>query len=171
MVRAQDAPIGSVDGPTADSDLAAKRGTYYNWPAAVATNGITDTTSTTYTTSICPKGWKLPTGAGTIVGTSTATTNQFVTLYAAYDNNKSNMDNALHYYNSSDSSATYAGNWDAGYAYLDYSGTNMYYWSSTTSTTAGYAWHLQERSSGGIGTAYNGYRGRGYSVRCVLSAE
>ena len=47
---------------SSDSTQYSQYGTYYNWYAATAGTGTCEMTSGEAPSSICPKGWKLPTG-------------------------------------------------------------------------------------------------------------
>ena len=57
-------------------------GTYYSWRAVTAGTGTYSVASGNASASICPKGWKLPTGGSS---------NEFKTLYAKYNSPASIM--------------------------------------------------------------------------------
>ena len=124
-------------------------GVYYNWYTATAGTGLYDNTTTNATSSICPKGWRLPTGGAS---------GDFQTLYTAEnsDYNTFMTDGAWvlsgHYFSS-------------GSVYGQ--GSDGYWWSSTPNpSAAGYAYRLGVYSSNVYPQRYN-YKANGVSVRCV----
>ena len=158
-------------------------GNYYNWSAAVASND-TSSITTQYATandSICPAGWRLPTGR-----TSTTSTNPG---YYSEINYTWVAEGLGRDYVTGTSSAVYlpdsANGWKnirssnmymvaAGYK----NGTNApastttygYFWTNTNYSSTSYAYAPYFYSSGLYPAYYNSTstsRGRGMSVRCV----
>lgn len=133
----------------------ATTGHWYNYAAATA-GTITGSSNTTEATQdICPKGWKLPDGHNT--GVAGATT---LDQYKLANNNWQSYDETYQ---------TVFNSVAAGYYYdgsLNSSGSDGFWWSSTASRTTG-RYSLNYDTSNGLLSGYNGYRGRGFSVRCV----
>jgi uncharacterized protein (TIGR02145 family) len=131
-------------------------GNYYNWSAAIASNDTSgiNTDGTNANTSICPKGWRLP---------SASDVNDFAVLLDSYD-----ARNTADGYRDK-KAATYplyfvrGGEvWDAG---LHSAGANGLYWSSTVnSSDEAYGLDL---SSDAINVASEANRYNGRSIRCV----
>ena len=112
-------------------------------------------------TSICPKGWHLPSayGASSQAGQSSSSVKgQFTNLYTAYSSTVSTFNTAFnsvfagYYYNSS------FGN----------GGSYGFWWSSTVNSSTN-AYRLFANSSNVSPTNYF-YRRYGYSLRCVLAS-
>ena len=123
-------------------------GGFYNWYTATAGTG-TYTLSTqgqNTTVSICPKGWRLPTGGNG---------GEFQTLYNNYSSSS-----AL---SSSPVNLTLSGYEYSGSRYDQ--GSNGYYWSSTVVSSSN-AYSLALNTSYVRPTNYSG-KGLGFSVRCV----
>ena len=165
-IPASSSSSGSGDGKwcAADSSACDNRhvarynnntnyGAYYNWYTATAGSGTYETNSGNVNYSICPKGWKLPTGGPS---------GQFKTLYTAYISNVSSFQTAT---------LTGSGYW-AGNVYngaLNDAGSYGYWW-SRTANDANNAYNLYTRS-GAVGPQDNNRKYIGFSVRCVLSSE
>ena len=145
-------PAANSSFPTSCQDTAynmnsgnATYGNYYNWYAATAGTGTCAMTSGEATASICPKGWRLPTGGSN---------GEFQALYSQYS-----------------SSTLMQG--DPGFVLSGYRyGSSTYdqggygrYWSSTA-VNAGNAYNLYLGSSGVNSAGYNG-KFDGFTVRCV----
>ena len=143
--------------PYEDNGTHGAVGNWYNWSAAVAANDTSAITSGTLTNSVCPAGWGLPANG------------EYGTINTNYNSNAV-------------SGALDAGLFSAplyfvrgGIIYTDGT-TTLYdagrsgdYWSGTT-YSADYSYVLYFRSSY-IGPADEYYRGRGFSVRCLLRTE
>ena len=121
-------------------------GGLYKWYTATAGTGVYSSGNTTV--SICPKGWRLPTGGNS---------GEFQTLYNNYPSSSAlrsdpvNLTLSGSVYNSS--------RYDQG--------SNGYYWSSTTHSNKGvYAYDLFLTASTVYPTYYDGKNG-GRSVRCI----
>ena len=124
----------------------ADYGAYYNWYTATASTGTYSMSSGNATSSVCPKGWRLPTGGAN---------GEFQALYSAYNSNVSNFISAT--------SAVLSGSWFESSAY--YQGSNGYWWSSTAyDLTGGYYLSF---SSSNIGPQSYYFKRSGFSVRCV----
>ncbi len=99
-------------------------GFYYTWAAATAGTGTYSTTSGTASSSLCPKGWRLPTMA------------EYATLYSNYSSISALTSDPVNI-----STGGYTGMYGsdaAAYIYnLDTSSVNnIYYWSSTASSAS-----------------------------------
>lgn len=148
-------PASSISGFTDDDyDVSAVYvdslyGGYYNWYTATAGEGVKSMTSGDTSISICPKGWRLPTGDWY--------TGDFLTLYASYNNS---------YEAIMKSPANLVLSGEVRYSALSSQGKNGYYRSSTAvaNTTA----FTMGVSSSYISPYGNGIRKfAGLSVRCV----
>ncbi|MBR3220300.1 hypothetical protein IKF76_00315, partial [Candidatus Saccharibacteria bacterium] len=136
-------------------------GNYYNWYTATAGTGTAAMTSGVATSSICPKGWRLPTSNSTTADFN-AMTNSIIQL----DTNANNvpdksfvMQSAPHYFN-------LAGNYNGG---ANYRGVYGNWWSSTPNTASyGYSLRLSRAS---VHPQYYGSRAYGFSVRCVAENQ
>ena len=152
-----------------------KCGYLYNWYAATAGTGTYDTGTrgTNVSGSICPTGWRLPSGSS---DGSTATGNGTSYIAADFPVLNASM-NAGSLTTGSISSSYYAG-WQysgawsgvfSGYRLVDfyYQGSRGYYWSSTVSSSfsARYLNFLSSRVDPGNGGNNLYY---GFAVRCVL---
>ena len=156
-------PKGSKTGPKASGTEALAHGAYYSWTTAVADASSTGT-SVKKTTSICPKGWKLPDSDGS---TSTST-NQFQALYNAYGSVTS-FHQAFNTYYSNGATYYHAGVWWSDSSqYVHGVGAYGGWWSSTShSSLANGAWGLYADTSN-ISPTYISTRDYGRSMRCVL---
>ena len=133
-----------VSNAYVDSD-----GGFYTWYTATAGTGTTALSVKGHNTtvSICPKGWRLPTGGSS---------GEFKTLYDNY-----NSSSALR---SSPVNLTLSGNVSSSSRYDQ--GSNGYYWSSTVDSKY-YAYYLLLDTSN-VGPAYYYYGNyRGFSIRCI----
>lgn len=122
-------------------------GNLYQWNAATASTGnsITDQNSPS---SICPKGWRLPTSNSSSNGDFIALTNGLTS---------NTITQAPYYF-------LPVGDISSGAIY--YAGSNGCYWSSTAHPDSSYAYVLGFYSNY-VNPSNHGYRSRGYSVRCV----
>ena len=123
-------------------------GGFYNWYTATAGTGTYSMSSGNTTVSICPKGWRLPTGGNS--------NSEFQALYSNYTSSSALMSNPVNLTLS-------------GYAWSDvhrYQGSGGRYWSSTVDSNK-YAYHFYLDTS----TTYfavNYYdKYHGFSVRCI----
>lgn len=140
-----------------DADAAyidATYGGYYSWHTATAGTGTASMSSGNATNSICPKGWRLPTGGSS---------GEFQALATAYGGTGSAGAQALQ-------AKPVPGFTLGGFIWNDgdgfgNKGSSGRYWSSTASN-ANYAYSLSFNSSG-VYPANNYSKYSGYSVRCV----
>ncbi len=127
-------------------------GDYYTWPAAIAdtddhySGGVTNITSS----SICPKGWHLPTG----------------------DNNGEYQGLLTILQNNSAYPANYPYNFIKNGKYSSSAPTNRgssgYYWAATAINNYGYAFYFYGGFVGRISSTQDyHYKYLGYAVRCV----
>ena len=142
-------PASSINGFSSNDTSNAyvdSDGGFYTWYTATAGTGAYSSGNTTV--SICPKGWRLPTGGNS---------GEFQTLYNNYPSSSAlrsdpvNLTLSGSVYNSS--------RYDQG--------SNGYYWSSTAHSNKGvYAYDLFLTASTVYPTYYDGKNG-GRSVRCI----
>ncbi len=145
---------------------------YYNWYAATAGTGIDSMSSGDTTSSICPKGWRLPksgTGVGTndfanVSGISTSTNITAGTNYWSKAKAPSFTNSTLIVNNSTWLAAGYvrAGN---GSGSIDTFGSTGYYWSSTADRQS-YAYYFLFFNNS-LYPADSNSRSSGYSIRCI----
>lgn len=121
-------------------------GYYYNWYAATAGTGTCSMTSSDAGSSICPKGWRLPTGGSS---------GEFQALYNKYSSVSAMMGDPAFVL----SGGRFGSNTRS-------QGSGGYYWSSTAANSAYSVYHLGLSSSGVLpantNTKYNGF-----TLRCV----
>ena len=130
----------------------------YNWHAAtVSTVDTTTITSGDAVASVCPKGWKLPSGGD-------ANTNQsFAKLYAQYDYNSSSKMRST---TNGGPEFTLAGDWNNGYSYQ---GSGGFYWSRTAYPSNSYSAYYLGLDSSYVSPQGSSNKYNGFSVRCVTS--
>ena len=135
-------------------------GNYYSWNAVTAGTGGSITSGQAMS-SICPKGWRLPTSNGASA--------DFAQLMGAYDlrtdnGSESNVDKVrltpLYFIPAGRVSPSG----------LDSTGDYSYYWSSTPYSDGNDA-YLLYFYSGHLNPSVNGYRYRGFSVRCLVESN
>ena len=160
--------------PTANTVAMYSYGNYYTWAAAIA-----DTTAYSSgdhnTTSICPKGWKIPLG-----NTSTGDIEQGASDAANRVTSFSYLDRKMGGTGASQSTAADSLRWrkypvnfvysgDVGSGSVYYRGSFGRYWSSTAYSSSS-AYYLDLNSSFvSPGTDYYYYKSNGRPVRCVAS--
>ena len=141
-------------------------GNYYNWSAAIASNGSSSLSSSTYSNitlnpqnSICPKGWRLPT-VSNMSNTTANSTNEFGRLNQVYNGGGSTDFKLI----SSPLWFVRSGNISSGS--FSNAGSEAYYWSSTVSNSnVAYNLTFTQSSVNPANYGYSRYYGR--SVRCV----
>ena len=123
-------------------------GGFYTWYTATAGTGTQalSTHNQSTTVSICPKGWRLPTGGGD---------GEFQTLYNNYNSSSALRSNPVNF---------------ILFGYVLSSsrrdqGSYGYYWSSTVYSSS-YAYSLFLGTSN-VNPALNYYKNGGFSVRCI----
>ena len=170
-----DGRYNTVDGT--DSEAASGTGTnydkafLYNWYAATAGNGTysVDAEGTNVASSICPTGWRLPSGTSSDTSPTASGTSIVAADYTVLDASM-NSGSLSHGF----TPGYYAG-WQFGGAWsgvfagawvnnLELQGSSGYYWSSTNYSTL-YATYLSFTSSDITLGHYNKYGGS--AVRCV----
>ena len=132
-----------VSNAYVDSD-----GGFYTWHAATAGTGTRSLSTQGYNTSvsICPKGWRLPTGDDN---------GEFKTLYDNYNYSLALRSSPVNFTLSGD---VYSGS-------REYQGSYGFYWSSTVSS--GYSAYLLYLTASVVLPAYRNDKSQGYSVRCI----
>jgi uncharacterized protein (TIGR02145 family) len=105
--------------------------------------------------SICPKGWRLPTGSGG------SPTNEFQNLNTAINSGSTSSDNGLR--------STWLGQYSGYYhGSFIYQGSYGYYWSSTQyPSNTDNAWILAFNSGYVRPGTSNANKGFGWAVRCL----
>ena len=135
--------FGAYDTSNAyvDSD-----GGFYNWYTATAGTGTRSMSSGNTSVSICPKGWRLPTGGNG---------SEFIALYNSYNSllmlrfNPVNLTLSGYVYSSS----------------RGHQGTVGYYWSSTVQSN--YEVYDLTLDASDVNPALDDNKGYGSSVRCI----
>ena len=149
-----DLPAVNTDFGTSCSDTAKNMlaggsdsyGAYYNWYAATAGTGTCSMSSGNATASICPKGWRLPTGGSS---------GEFEALYNKYSSSSAMLGSPVNFVLS-------------GYRYYTFTlsqGSGGYYWSSTARSSANANYLYLDSSD--VYPATSDARIYGYTVRCV----
>lgn len=150
------------NSPGVATDGTGQYGYFYNWCAAMGaqngTNGQPNTAACANATTpapdvaitVCPAGWRLPTGQ--------ATTGELTLLNNAVNSGSTTSSAALR----SEWQAQLGGLWNINFYYP---GSNGYYWSSTLSSTI-YARVLYFGASS-VTASTNGTKTYGLAVRCV----
>lgn len=128
-------------------------GGYYSWHAATAGTGTQSMSSGDATSSICPKGWRLPKGGSS---------GDFQALVTALGGDTSSAGSTA-LQNPDGPNFVLAGYYYNGSPYSR--GSNGYYWSSTA-YAANYAYNLSFSSSG-VDPTSGSLKYDGYSVRCI----
>jgi uncharacterized protein (TIGR02145 family)/prepilin-type N-terminal cleavage/methylation domain-containing protein len=144
-------PSTSTDGGTTDPQY----GYHYNWCAAMGVQTTTSACANATTPapdtniSICPAGWRLPTGGSG---------GEFTALNNAINGGATNTDAGLR----SAWLAQRGGYWYNGFIYQ---GSYGIYWSATQNSAAGA--HSLSFSSSNVNPAYASNKIYGFSVLCV----
>ncbi|MBR3365614.1 InlB B-repeat-containing protein, partial [Candidatus Saccharibacteria bacterium] len=146
-----------------------QNGAYYNWYTATAGTGTFALTSGNATSSICPKGWRLPTGGSSGdfalldkawggTGTGRTDANTYSTFTGSYTSgNNANFDLAGAIIGTFNSVGTYGYSWSSS-AY------------PSDSTRAYSTWLDIGTESVQPGVAYH-HKFRGYPVRCIAQTS
>lgn len=174
--------------PTGNPELGgavgyAQRGNYYNWFAATAGSGkSTDTNKTTEAgaivgtyrikdgtvqDSICPKGWTLPVGGVTNVGSTDGSVKSFYNLVQVYTGKTGKFAgdvNTLYVY---PMNFVPAGVYNFGNGSQGTPGERQLYYSGTVGIDALFAQSLTFGSGAVSPGIYNDAKGYGFSIRCV----
>lgn len=144
-------------GPSTSTDGTGQYGYLYNWCAAMgrqlSTGACLNGTSPApdASISICPAGWRLPTG----------NTGEFSALNTAINSGSTTSDSGLR----TTWLSRYGGNWTSS----GFMGTGGYgeYWSSTQySATNAYRFDI---SASNVGPSSNNGKSLGFSVRCIAN--
>ena len=122
-------------------------GGFYNWYTATAGTGTQSMSSGNTTVSICPKGWRLPTGRDS--------NSEFQTLYNNYNSSSALRSNPVNF--------TLSGGVNSSSHYGQ--GSNSYYWSSKVGSSTN-AYYLRLNASS-VYPAQNSNKYLGFSVRCI----
>ena len=122
-------------------------GGFYNWYTATAGTGTQSMSSGNTTVSICPKGWRLPTGRDS--------NSEFQTLYNNYNSSSALRSNPVNF--------TLSGGVNSSSHYGQ--GSNGYYWSSKVGSSTN-AYYLRLGASN-VYPAQNSNKYLGFSVRCI----
>ncbi|MBQ3306456.1 hypothetical protein IJH02_03450 [Candidatus Saccharibacteria bacterium] len=137
-------------------------GYLYNWYAATAGTGVYGTgAGSEATASICPKGWKLPTGGPS---------SQFANLDIAYGGSGSNRTgdtSQVTKFLASPLNFNYTGYRNGGS--VNFPSDYALYWSSTAGSEV-YAYNLYFHSGGYFDPQAYNYKYVGFAVRCVAAS-
>ena len=130
-------------------------GNHYQWNAATAGTGGT-ISSGQATSSICPKGWKLPESNSTAVGSFGGLINA-----GSIGTDVAKLTSAPYYF-------VRGGDvYQTTISLFIYAGNGGYYWSSTPDSTVNNAYYLAFGNTGDISPSSNDLRQNGFSVRCI----
>ena len=142
----------TVTDPPATGGTHYHIGNYYNWTAAVAMSNSTSYTSdgTDVNQSICPAGWRLPNNS------DNKSYQNLVSRQSLTAGTSGNIQNSPTYF-------VYGGYWEGSSSNV---GSGGYYWSSVVEGSND-AYQLGFGVNGYLGPQDYGYRGVGYSLRCV----
>ena len=147
--------------PTDDTNRHYAQGDYYSWKAATAGQGtISITAEQDVNESICPAGWRLPTSNSADANYS------FGNLIKQYGYSGSNQYSGVTDATLLASPLFFARGGNVYSGSLGYQGSYGFSWSSRAFSFSGYAYYLYFDSSYVVPSDY-GYRGSGFSVRCV----
>ena len=140
-------------------------GCYYNWYTATAGTGSTTSITTGSTSySICPSGWRLPTGG---------TNGEFQLLFDQYPSASSMLADpmiSIENINGRSSPGFLLGSYYSSTGGADFFGKRGYYWSNSTySIQNGYSMRVDEDTSLINPTLNGSARYYGLSVRCLIS--
>lgn len=144
-------PSTSTDGGATNPQY----GYFYNWCAAMggqATNACSSasTPAADATVSVCPAGWRLPTGA--------SITGEYTLLNSAINSSSTSSDAGLR----TTWLGQYGGSWNNGFAGV---GSLAYYWSSSLySSTSGFVLYFY---SFNVAPANGVIKYYGLAVRCI----
>ena len=151
-----------------------KCGYLYNWYAATAGTGTyaTSTNGTNVSGSICPTGWRLPSGSSdgsTATGDGTSyTAADFAVLNASMNAGSLTTGSISSYPTGWQFTGAWSGVFSGYWSYGFYSqGSDGYYWSSTAYSSTN-ARNLNFYSSNVLPGNYYSYKYFGRAVRCVL---
>ena len=142
---------------TANGDVNAHYivGNHYQWNAATAGTGGT-ITSGQATSSICPKGWRLPESNATTAGTFSG----LINAYSVGSDVAKLTSSPLYFVR--------GGYVDQNTSYLfNLAGAYGYYWSSTPLSNGTQAYFLSFGGTSSIAPSYRNNRNYGFSVRCL----
>jgi len=131
-------------------------GNHYQWNAATAGTGGT-ITSGQATSSICPKGWKLPESNATTAGTFGG----LINAYSIGSDVAKLTSSPLYFVRGGDV-------WQNTSALFEYAGSGGSYWSSTPHSNGTNAYYLYFYGTSSVNPSGNWDRRGGLSVRCLV---
>ena len=129
--------------------------TYYNFRAATAGTTNASFTNGDASGSVCPRGWKLPTGGGS---------GEYYKLISTRYRIESNSVGSTKVRNAP-LSFNYAGSYNYSSGSVSYASLNGYYWSGTVISSSN-AYRLFFSDSN-VNPVSNYYRGYGFALRCI----
>ena len=136
-------------------------GVYYNWYAATGGTGSTAVTSGDAPSSICPKGWRLPTSAG-----EKSLHNLFTNGYGLEPDDEGKLaGNAGDVFRANPLNFTLSGGYNWMSKKLDHAAENAFYWMSTA-VDDNNAYRLSAKTTY-IKPQGSYHKGYGMTVRCV----
>ncbi|MBQ3306459.1 hypothetical protein IJH02_03465 [Candidatus Saccharibacteria bacterium] len=136
-------------------------GYLYNWYTATAGTGTYELTSDNAAGSICPKGWKLPTGGSG---------GQFATLDVAYGGSGENRSDVswVAKFTADPLSFNYTGYVDGT---VSSTVNRASYWSRTANTTEINAFRFDFRIGGNFILQFSSSKFTGYAIRCLAASS
>ena len=177
----------ATGSPNVDTGSMYSYGNYYNWYSATAGRGTYGfgTNNNSVAGDLCPAGWRLPKGGQTTVNT----TADFYVLgkslmkdsggnsiepnldasngYGYYDETPINADGdtAIKAFRKYPNNFVYSGSVYGGS--VNYRGTKVFYWSSTTANISSNAYFMSFNNSNVYPGTNGSYKHSGRSIRCV----
>ena len=149
-----------ANNPTSNIARMYSYGNYYNWPAAIADTTYYNTRDDRITTSICPSGWRLPSGGNSGSGVASG---GFAYLSSQIGGTGADSAKAWRAYpNNFLLSGTFFG---SGMDSL-YRGERGHCWSSTVVNYM-YVYVAQLQSSSMYPGTLSSTKGTGYNIRCI----
>ncbi len=134
-----------------------KTGNYYNWYAATAGTGDSALVDIETSSSICPKGWRLPSNSGT--------NSYFNLVKTVYGLNTGSI-TVAQTLRSAPLNFLMAGEYNYERGYMTNQGTRSNHWSSSGYVRAASA-HIFYFDLSTLTPQGSNYKGNGYTVRCV----
>ena len=154
VVNAPKVEVAHGFGEKATQDQAYWGQVFYNWTAAAAIENALSS-STTPDTSICPKGWTLPTNGDTSTNKSWA---KLLDTYSITTGSQLLANTELGF-------SLYYGQYDSGGRSENYQGSQGHFWSGSFENPY-YARNLYYNSNN-VNPQTRSNAGRGFSIRCV----
>lgn len=149
--------------PSTSTDGTGQYGYLYNWCAAMGVQTTTaacanaETPAVNTSISICPAGWRLPTGGAS---------GEFTALNTAVNGGLTNTDAGLR----TAWLAQRGGAWFSAFPHMNNAGTNGGYFAATPAPGFGSVAFGMSFSATSVSTSIGHDKGTGYAVRCVAAS-